>query len=79
MSDEECWFCHRTRKELIKDDVASIVDEAIEEKHPVLMKIKSAKWVNMPSVCCVCLYLINEILVDSNVVFEDELRGINLV
>jgi hypothetical protein len=79
MSDKECWFCGRTEKQVIDEDYSGIVHEALVEKHPVLISMDSAKWVALPVICCVCRTLLTEHLVDSRVVFEDELRGIDIV
>lgn len=74
MTEDKCWFCGRTEKQVIDDDISGIVNETLEEKKEILVKMDSAKWVNMPPVCCVCLMLLFEHLVNSKVVFDDELR-----
>jgi hypothetical protein len=79
LTEETCWFCGRTKEQLIKEDVTGEVAECLEEKKSILVKMESAKWVNMPSVCCVCLMLFTEHLINNRVVFEDELKGLNLV
>lgn len=73
MSEERCWICGRTKEQLIKEDVMGEVKDAIEEKRDILVKMDSAKWVDMPPVCCVCLHLMTEHLINSDVVFGDEL------
>jgi len=72
MNEDRCWFCGRTKEQLIKEDITGAVDEAMDEKHDVLVKIDSTKWVNIPSVCVVCLYLLTEHIINMNVAFEED-------
>jgi hypothetical protein len=76
---EKCWFCGRTEKQVVDEDFSGIVHEALEEKHPVLVHFDSMKWASLPPICCVCQHLLFEHLINSHVVFDDDLRGISLV